>query len=287
MDVSFLFMTKPPFLLCPGVGKSGTSSLFEMLQNYNNFIHCGICKETGYLSLVDMCRNKHLYKNFDVISLHHRSLLKEWKNYIPNFETQLPEKIYSDYTSQYYSLSTYYEYYVNVYEIVKSVYHGVGDFSTSYCQHQFAPGYLKEIDTCLSNFFTVKIVLLFRDPIKRLFSNCHMKKLILNHPTSASDLFNQDIYNYNIQNLYPDTYHKFHQVFGDRILLLNEKIFDPNDHTQRSKLEQFLNLPPINTQIIPKSNTQIYTEPLSNCNILKAKELLKPSYDFYNQIFYT
>lgn len=289
-------MDKPVFLLCPGMTKSGTTTLCELLKTYNTFIHCGISKEPAYLMLTDMYHNRDRYKTFfDDLELNLRKKLKSFGNHIiyPNsikhLKTQLPEKIYSDYTSQYYSLSTYYNYYVNLYEIIKPTYYGVSDFSAHYGLFDFNYQFLKEVDTCLSKFFTVKVVLLFREPLKRAFSHAHMRALELNTDNanvfSAIDIFNSDITLTAVQRLYPDVYHKFHSVFQDRLLLLNETVFDPNDHTQRSQLENFLNIPKIFFENFPIINAQTYHEFLSDDDILKAKELLKPSYDFYHQTF--
>lgn len=44
-------MSKPLFLICPGIPKSGTTMLYRILQKYNSYIHCGIEKESCYLCL--------------------------------------------------------------------------------------------------------------------------------------------------------------------------------------------------------------------------------------------
>jgi len=284
-------MTKPLFLICPGIPKCGTTMLWEIFRCYNTYIHCGLLKESGYLCLANLRRNRLLHvdqfawieKNFkhDLKNQHNKI---KYPNSINHLQDRLPEEIYAKFSSEKYSLFTYAEYYLRLYDIVNSVYYGVGDFSTAYAEYNFTKDYLEEIDGYLSNFFTVKIVILFRDPVKRLFSYCHMQKINCNL-SSALDLYSESIYKPNVQNLYPNVYDKFFNVFGDRVLILNELFFDPNYQSQREQAEKFLEVPKINIENLVLENKQNYTEILSDHDIRLGKELLKPSYDFYYSMF--
>ena len=299
-------MNKPLLLICPGIGKCGTTMLYEILRHYNTYLHAGIEKESSYLCLAHAYR-ENLMNNVWMEENHFKRHLKNELNYPPtvkNLPTSLPDSIYTQWSSEKYNLQTYVDYYLQLYDQIKSTYFGVCDFSTSYSNYKFEQS-LQEIDEYLSKYFSVKVVIIFRDPIARLFSFHHMmqtgkefqhiKKLMMQelnslHDTkdivyTVKDFFDVDIQKSYIQNLYPNIYNKFYSVFKNRVLVLSEKVFDPKKSKQRNQLSKFLELPIIDIENIKRKNTQIYTENLTQEQIAYAKILLKPSLDFYKSMF--
>lgn len=289
-------MTKPLFLICPGIAKCGTTMLHRLLRDYNTYIHSGDrrerSKETHYLTVCYLNRvktgnTKKLYNYWKSEHLDNPLRSLYFPPSITNLTEKLSDKLYDEWYSEEYRLETYLKFYLELYEVVKPVYHGVGEFSTTLDIH-VSKEFIQEVDQLLSEHFDVKVVMMFRDPVERLFSHLHMiKKLFYqgNNPDFASQSFDCWIAMEENQTLYPTAYDLWKSVFGDRVLACNMDLFNPDKSEQRETLSKFLNLPPIDISNTKPANKQVYEENLTIDQIIEGKILLKPNYDFYNSMF--
>ena len=132
---------KPRLIICPGIAKSGTTTLWKVLEENGDIGHVAN-KETHYLSI--------LYgKDYDEIyPTDIKVKFGTWLIQKNGFET--------------YSLDNYIHY-------LKSISSPV-DFSQSISN--LPEHFLEEIRDVLLEHFRVKIIILYRDPVERLFSHC-------------------------------------------------------------------------------------------------------------------
>ena len=158
-----------PLIIGAGTGWSATSPLHLTLQQSNKCAHVGLQKESHLLYhvysdeawkwrkpwydfIINNCENPH-YKN-------------EWHlrdNY--TFEENRDEVI-EYYTKP--SLETYIKYYSRHYERIKHEYAYVADFSNSNAMLPLS--FLQKIAPKLRKHFKIKVLIIFRDPVRRLYS---------------------------------------------------------------------------------------------------------------------
>ena len=131
---------KQTLVLCPGLPRSGSTSLWTLLGLQG-------VKEPQYLSV--------LANETDHPSFYPASMRERFCNYMIGLNEQRL-KLYPPY-----SLDTYFEY------ITQQPF----DFSQSYWL--LSEDYLKEIKQSLPHF-NIKIILLYREPVQRLYSYCNM-----------------------------------------------------------------------------------------------------------------
>jgi len=163
---------KPQFLMSAGTSYSATTPLYFTLSEVQKYCHAGVQKENGYLKLL----NSHLFekdgsnvwkKDYHKFLLNRGSDRNEWiqkvddRQFIHASETE--ELFSSEYT-----LQNYYDYYVRHYERIKGTYHAVSDF-TNY-NFELPEDFLIEWRDQMSKYFDIKITFVFRDPIRRYFS---------------------------------------------------------------------------------------------------------------------
>ena len=136
--------------------------------------------------------------------------------------------------------------------------------------------------------YNIKIILLFREPISRLLSHCHLFKRLIDSHVNVSEVFDKSLEVESLQNLYPDVKRKFENVFDDVICLSTEKLFSSDEECKR--LCKFLNITNSSVDIKTiKENVNInYSykglEDLTEYQIDRARELLKPSVNTYDHI---
>ena len=131
---------KPTLIICAGVGWSATRSIMFSLEGYNH----GLGKEDHILYGIAL--NK---KDFD--------------HFINDSETIVREKKYG-FSHQGQTIEKYIDLYLK-----NSVgYKGVTDFTNA--NQILHPMFLKRIRSRLHDAFDVKVIMIFRDPVRRLFS---------------------------------------------------------------------------------------------------------------------
>ena len=131
---------KPTLIICAGIGWSATRSLMFSLEGYNH----GLCKEDHIL--YGISQNKKGYDHF----INNSGTINREKKYGYSHEGQTIEK------------------YIELY-LRNSVGHkGVTDFTNA--NQKLEPWFLRKIRSKLHDAFDVKVMMIFRDPVRRLFS---------------------------------------------------------------------------------------------------------------------
>ena len=235
---------KQTLVLCPGLPRSGTTSLWKLL-GLQGF------KEPHYLSV--------LANETDYPSFYPESMSERFCNRMIGMnERRL--KLYPPY-----SLDTYSEY------ITQQPF----DFSQSY--RRISERFLEKIKESLD--CNIKIILLFREPVARLYSYSHLLSKDWG-VGSPREVFNYYINSKECQTLYSDVNDKFRRVFDDVICLSTEKFFGSQKECNR--LTDFLEMK--NIEMINIHENHATYELLGRDDIKRAKELLRPSCDFHAKI---
>ena len=131
---------RPKLIIGAGVGWSATRSIMYSLKNYNH----GLGKEDHILYQLSIDDPKHL-----------RSFTESW-------ETKERNKRYG------YTDTPTLENFIEIYKKNAVGYDGVTDFTNA--NQIIRPEYLREIRPALEDNFDVKVLMIFRDPVRRLFS---------------------------------------------------------------------------------------------------------------------
>ena len=207
-------------ILCPGLPRSGTTSLWHMLREA---------------------------KIFDIPwkEPHFLSVLSDDKTDLPTF---FPKEFKNRYHQYVYDLNREYininpPYTLDVYKkyIEKSSY----DFSQSYWY--ISEDYLRKIKESLSDF-NIKIILLYREPVQRLYSFCNLVCNDWDLDFSPIELYYKFLNSDDSRFLYPYLYHKYANVFEKIICLKTETFFDSREEQER--LLNFLELPLVNLKSV-------------------------------------
>ena len=242
-------------ILCPGLPRSGTTSLWNLLS-CNNIIKKSNYKEIHYLSL--------LHSNFD--PMYPSELINPHVSYIisKNEKRGLVHP---------YNLDNYISY-LNC---------NPSDFSQSY--FLLPEDFLYEVNNKLKDYFDVKIILIYREPIKRLISYVGMLHSDASffgiNLKDKRDLFMEYINNPKLQSLYKDVKEKYERVFENVMCLTTEHFF--LDQNRQKQLTEFLEVPVINVVPSPQ-NVRNYEVQLSDEDLKLARYKLKDSIDFYEKL---
>ena len=245
-------------ILCPGLPRSATTSLWHLLK-CNNIIKGTDYKETHYLSV--------LHRNFDL--MYPSELMHGHGSYILNKN----EKIGLVYP---YNLDNYISY------LNSNL--NPADFSQSY--FLLPEDFLHEVNNKLKDYFDVKIILIYREPIKRLISYIGMLHndasfFGINLNKNKRDLFMEYVNNPKLQSLYKDVKEKYERVFENVMCLTTEHFF--LDQKKQKQLTEFLEVPVID--VFPNSrNVKNYNVELSDEDLKLARYKLKDSTDVYEKL---
>lgn len=231
-------------VICPGMPRSGTTSLSNLIAN-------DVYKEPQYLFGLynfDSCYPE-LYPK-EVVDTHVNFILYENRT-ILNLDTPYSFNDYSEYIGKY----TY-------------------DFSQS--TWLLTEQQLIEIKNSLSEF-NIKIILMFREPVSRLWSYCNMICQDWNTKNSPKQLFDEYV---TKSDIYVDIFDKFNNVFDDVLCLSTEKFFGSQEEC--NKLTDFLEIDRI-VMVNKVSNDFDYIK-FNQDELKKYQELLKKSYDFHKNL---
>jgi hypothetical protein len=217
---------KPKLFLCAGMSKSGTTTLWKLLNNYN-LINNMRYKETHYLKMLCDMRDG----NTD--DIYPQDIKDSWKNYLV---TRNREDSGLDIP---YSFKDYKWYLDNN---LKDKSQAVADFSQSI---SILPEYfLEEIRDNLCDDFDVKIIILFREPVRRLWSHCVNLSYEVNGWYNKTKPPQELFYEYmnlpQFQNLYVNVKDKFEKIFDNVIFLSTEKFY--TSQTEHDRLSDFLGI---------------------------------------------
>ena len=222
-------MTKPTLLLNVGTAWSASSPLHYTLCLDHKYAHTGVCKENWYLYNLHENTNKQFrasrrFKASNISSKHpdtideHNWRILEGKR----------------------SIDTYIEYYKSLWEHVKSDYAAVADFCN--LNIILPEEFLQSIKDKLLDNFDVKVTMIFRDPIRRLFSSSNINLIVNNNPI---DTIKHCVQYSGIEpnSQYSEIYCKYKKVFGEdkvHVIVMEELWSDPN---KLIELSDFLNFP--------------------------------------------
>ena len=218
-----------PLLLNFGTAYSATSPLWRTLQDDTRYLHTGHRKKTHWLWLL---RNQdtNVERKFvltpesfaQASSRQHIKFTKEEEDYFFSLPT---------------SIEKYIQYYKRHWDYLDGEFKSVGDFCNKMAVAD--EEYLCYLRDKLSEHFDVKITLIFRDPVRKIWSEAR---------TEYSRMYNKKG-GIRRSALYGEVYEKYARVFGEeRVLpMVMERIWeDP------SELSDFLGHP------IPKMHRNAY-----------------------------
>ena len=231
-------------VLCPGLPRSGTTSLSRLIPNITH-------KEPQYLFGLynfNSCYPE-LYPE-EVVDTHTKFILDQNKQEL-NLDVPYSFNDYSSYISEY-------KY----------------DFSQS--TWLLTEEQLIEIKNSLSQF-NIKIVLMFREPVSRLWSYCNMICQDWNTSSTPKQLFDEYVTKCDI---YVDIFNKFNNVFDEVLCLSTEKFFGSQEECD--KLTDFLEIDKI-VMTNEFSNSMDY-DTLDESELQTYQGLLKKSYNFHKSL---
>ena len=231
-------------VICPGMPRSGTTSLSRLIPN---IVH----KEPQYLFGLynfDSCYPE-LYPE-EVVDTHVEFILYENRT-ILNLDTPYSFNDYSKYISK----NTY-------------------DFSQT--TWLLTEQQLIEIKNSLSQF-NIKIILMFREPVSRLWSYCNMICEDWNTNKSPKELFDEYITKCDI---YVDIFDKFKNVFDEVLCLSTEKFFGSQEEC--NKLTDFLEIDRI--EMINHFSNEYDYDKFDQSELQKYQNLLKNSCNFHKNL---
>jgi len=229
-------------VLCPGMPRSGTTSLSRLIAS-----NC--YKEPQYLFGLynfESCYPK-LYPK-EIVETHINYIFYRNKMEL-NLEPPYSFEDYSKYISE------------NIYDFSQTTW-------------LLAEKQLEEIKNSLSQF-NIKIVLMFREPVSRLWSYCNMICTDWDSIKTPKELF--DDYVGKCDSLYLDIFNKFNNIFDDVICLSTEKFF--GNQQEFDKLTNFLEIDRI--EMSNEKSNEINYDKFSQDEMSKYQLLLKSSCDFY------
>lgn len=231
-------------VLCPGMPRSGTTSLSRLIPNIVN-------KEPQYLfGLYNFSScYPELYPE-DVVNTHINFILDQNKQEL-NLDVPYSFDDYSSYISQY-------KY----------------DFSQS--TWLLTEEQLIEIKNSLSKF-NIKIILMFREPVDRLWSYCNMICQDWNTSSTPKQLFDEYVTKCDI---YVDIFNKFNNVFDEVLCLSTEKFFGSQEECD--KLTNFLEIDKI--VMVNELFNDLNYDTLDQNELPTYQGLLKKSCDFYKNL---
>ena len=157
------------------------------------------------------------------------------------------------------------------------------DFSQSY--FLLPEDFLYEVNKKLKDYFNVKIILIYREPIKRLISYMGMLHSDASffgiNLKDKRDLFMEYVNNPKLQSLYKDVKEKYERVFENVMCLTTEHFF--LDQKKQKQLTEFLEVPVVDVLPNPQ-NVRNYNIELSNEDLKLARYKLKDSIDVYEKL---
>ena len=245
---------KPKLLLNAGTCFSATSPLWYTLNLDNKYCHPGHVKEHNYLWHMDIGK----------ITDNKSVRLQNWQKYIvkghkkskgQKFEHVLPEMLAESkwvkdkwtldenrdfFANKEINIEKYIKYYLKHWDNVKEDFQSVADFSNQ--NAVLSVPFMKKIKPKLLEHFDVKVTMIFRDPIRRLWSSinrvCHfdLEKTKEHFKFCVSGRMEDNVY-------YSDIYNRHCNVWGKENvhMIVMEELW--SDYGKMIDLSNFLDFP--------------------------------------------
>lgn len=174
---------KPKLLFGVGTPFSGTTSLLYTLSWTNDYCHNWKAQQHGFLQYMD---NRHSiyengYRDFRK-KVEHRTKRYRW--HVDNPSNSKPQELVSknpkviggemipsvekEFMSQPFTIQKYVDYHLAHWENIKDNYQSLVDFNNS--NGMLSQDFLNKTIPILQKFFDIKVVMIFRDPVRRLWS---------------------------------------------------------------------------------------------------------------------
>jgi len=166
---------KPKLIICAGIGWAATRSIMLSLPTCNH----GICKEDH---LLDELNHKNILLSKytgELKSIKTARQLKDAVNRMKKYN--YPRDIWDNVT-----LSKY----ITLYKNNAKGFDGVTDFTNA--NQKLPLDFLVEIKQKLEEHFDIKVIMIFRNPVRRLFSECcawYNNKWVKTKQPTAKDYF--------------------------------------------------------------------------------------------------
>lgn len=280
---------KKKFILFLGLGWAGTTSLYYTLKN-NNILHGGFLKENFYLNRFFFpneykAKNKQHYFSW-LLKIHCRELRYSrysQDNILKNFNKDEVDDFFD--LKKKCSLEKYSSHYLKLAEYCKNDYQLVGDFANTNSKlslYQF-----QQINYEMSKYFDVKVMIILRDPIRRIWSMTNAQSNYSQSVFSTSFPWYTTISN-NVRSIEGFSYTKkikeVYNVFGKEnvhYVIMEDFFKNEKNNPEIRKLENFLDAKisevypcafvPDKGINAPKINNLLKDQWISDCEILTSE----------------
>ena len=181
--------SKTPLIIGAGTGWAATSSMFMTLQCYHKCAHVGLLKEKHLLFDIESHDEAWEWRKPQYEKIQRASMspicTEEWGRQNKYAFHQNWDEILEIFEKP--TLETYIKYYTRHYQRVKHEYQYVSDFSNS--NANLSLDFLQKIAPELKKHFDIKVLIIFRDPVRRLYSELsavyqNFKNIRKKYPTS-------------------------------------------------------------------------------------------------------
>ena len=213
---------KPKLIICAGIGWAATRSIMFSLPTCNH----GICKEDH---LLDEISHKSVF-----LSKKTARQLKDAVNRRKKYD--YPKDIWDNVT-----LSKY----IDLYKNNAKGYDAVTDFTNA--NQKLPMNFLVEIKQRLEENFDIKVIMIFRNPVRRLFSECctwYNNKWVKTEQPTAKDYFMEVLDTGSLTKSENYTYHFNNwRIAGyNPHPIIMEDLYTPESNTLQ-ELKDYLEVP--------------------------------------------
>lgn len=221
--------------MLPGHGWSATSPLYYTLAHNHKYCHGGHYKENKYLEHIYWYNLKEA-KILDKKRIRFRQLFNgamrdqaDGSKAMPFGERERPPTVM--YTSEYnqhwdkefendffslpHTFDKYIQYYKTHWEAIKDTYSAVSDFTVN--NIYFPENFVREIADALKPHFNVKVLLIYRDPVRRAWSHLQFKWFQKSNKDGCVDpyhMFWKSLQSKDIISLYTEGFRRWSNAFG-------------------------------------------------------------------------
>ena len=179
---------KPKLLLCPGTGYSATTPLYYTLAVNHRYCHGGFDKEYNLLELLyfkqisDLKSNtshfRYKFRRHFIDASFDDGEYRSWGSKRERHPDVSFDNKFTKLDSDYYynrpiTIEKYVQYYKEHFDNIKDTYESVCDFSTN--NAGLPVWFLRQYVPILQENFDVKVLIINRDPVRRLFSEINTR----------------------------------------------------------------------------------------------------------------
>ena len=250
-------MVKPQFILSTGTGWSATTPLWYTLQVDNPFLHVGMKKDPGYLDMLRRTPEERMItdrKNFRINGRSWTTKNREWSKIVLQMNKELFEegaiqtrggaltearrhlyfaqKDVDEFSETPLSFEKYLSYYRKHWKYLQEnncPYKAVADFSNS--NANLPDWYIDEFMPKLQEHFDVKVLMIVRDPIRRLWSevNSDDQEHFFMRKIQSGDYWN-----------YIEIIEKWERVCPIHVIIMEQLWEGDQQERERQRLSDFL-----------------------------------------------